>query len=303
MTDTMIRSFLTVCRTGSITRASEKCNLTQQAVSKHIAGMESELGFQLFYRDNKAMVMSPAGHRCFEFFASAAKDYSELRESLAEMAQQSRRILRIAYLERLLLPKPFRLAIHRLKTKYPNFSVHCMALDESDVEDALFNGECDLYIGYNIFHHRDTPPTVRQQTILQDRIYYAVSVHNPAGAAAKNLSDLSGQPFYFQSHQRFLTYSHKESVDSMLHQCHTDGFQPSEIIMCDHYTDSKLCVTMGEGVFLTSSYESLCSDPEIRLFPSGILSDINCSYISNNVNPVMKPLFDELDLVLAERTE
>lgn len=298
MTDTMIKSFLTVCRTNSITRAASICNLTQQAVSKHIAGMESELGVQLFFRDNKTMVMSPAGHKYFDFFASCVRSFDDLRYSISEKAVQSMRILRISYLERLLLPDPFRHAIFELKRKYPHFSVHCMTLDESEVEDALFNGECDMFVGYDIFHHRNQHPTVKQRKLFVDPIYYAVSVHNPAGKNARQLSDLNGQPFYFQTHQRFLTYSHQESIDSMLRQCEADGFSPGEIIMCEHYSDSKLCVIMGEGVFLTSSFESLCSDPSIRLFPSNIISDVNCAYISNNINPVMEPLFSELDKII-----
>lgn len=302
MTDTMIKSFLTVCRTKSITRAAVMCNLTQQAVSKHIAGLESELGVQLFFRDNKTMVMSPAGHQYFEFFASFSRSFDDLHSSISEREAQNKRVLRISYLERLLLPDPFQLAIHELKRKNPHFSVHCMTLDESDVENALFNGECDLFVGYDIFHHRHQQPTVKQRKFLSDPICYAVSTYNPAGRTAQKLSDLNGQPFYFQSHQRFLTYSHRESVDSMLSQCTADGFTPGEIIICEHYSDSKLCVIMGEGVFLTSSYESLCSNPTIKLFPSSILSDINCAYISDNINPIIEPLFAELECTINKLT-
>lgn len=298
MTDTMIKSFLVVCRTSSITRAAALCNLTQQAVSKHIAGMESELGVQLFFRDKKSMVMSPAGHQYFDFFASVFHDFSELRSNIAEREERGKRVLRISYLERLLLPAPFMQAILELKRKNPHFSVHCTTLDETEVEEALFNGECDLFIGYDIFHHRNQQPTVKQRTILSDHICYAVSVRNPAGYSAEKLSDLNGQPFYFPSHQRFLTYSQRESMDTMLNQCNHDGFEPSEAIMTEHYSDAKLCVIMGEGAFLTSSYDSICSDPNIKLFSSSIVSNINCAYISDNINPIMDPLFEELEYVI-----
>ncbi|MDO8356448.1 MAG: LysR family transcriptional regulator [Nitrospirota bacterium] len=56
-----LRTFVTVAREGSITRASELLFLSQPAVSAHIKAMEDELGLILFERTPRGMSLSGNG--------------------------------------------------------------------------------------------------------------------------------------------------------------------------------------------------------------------------------------------------
>ena len=56
-----LRTFLTVAREGSITRASELLFLSQPAVSAHIKAMEDELGLELFERTPRGMSLTGNG--------------------------------------------------------------------------------------------------------------------------------------------------------------------------------------------------------------------------------------------------
>ena len=54
MLDFRVETFLTVCRTMNYTRAAEELNITQPAVSQHIAHLERDYGVPLFaYRNKK----------------------------------------------------------------------------------------------------------------------------------------------------------------------------------------------------------------------------------------------------------
>ena len=48
MLDFRVETFLTVCRTMNYTRAAEELNITQPAVSQHIAHLERDYGVPLF---------------------------------------------------------------------------------------------------------------------------------------------------------------------------------------------------------------------------------------------------------------
>lgn len=61
-----LRTFVTVAREGSITRASELLFTSQPAVSAHVKAIEEELGLQLFERTPKGMVLTTAGERLLE---------------------------------------------------------------------------------------------------------------------------------------------------------------------------------------------------------------------------------------------
>ena len=52
--------FLTVCEMGTINAAARKLYISQQSLSQHIRKLETEVGTQLFHRDNP-LVLTPAG--------------------------------------------------------------------------------------------------------------------------------------------------------------------------------------------------------------------------------------------------
>ncbi|MDX5593260.1 LysR family transcriptional regulator [Pseudovibrio sp. SPO723] len=58
-----LKTFVSVAREGSITRASEKLNLSQPAVSAHIKAIEETLGLEVFERTARGMVLTNAGAR------------------------------------------------------------------------------------------------------------------------------------------------------------------------------------------------------------------------------------------------
>jgi len=58
-----LRTFLTVAAEGHLTRAAEKLNASQPAVSGQLRMLEEELGVKLFDRSPKGMVLTSAGGR------------------------------------------------------------------------------------------------------------------------------------------------------------------------------------------------------------------------------------------------
>ena len=61
MLDFRVETFLTVCRTMNYTRAAEELNITQPAVSQHIAHLERDYGVPLFAYRNKKLQLTGHG--------------------------------------------------------------------------------------------------------------------------------------------------------------------------------------------------------------------------------------------------
>lgn len=59
----LLKTFVTVARAGTITRASELLHLSQPAVSAHIKSLEETLGIALFERTVRGMILSAAGQK------------------------------------------------------------------------------------------------------------------------------------------------------------------------------------------------------------------------------------------------
>src|SRR6476661_7054286 len=59
--DARLRAFAAVARTGSFSRAAEATHVSQPAISKHLAGLETELGVKLVARGAGGATLTPPG--------------------------------------------------------------------------------------------------------------------------------------------------------------------------------------------------------------------------------------------------
>ncbi len=78
-----LRTFRVVAETLNFTRAAERLNLTQSAVSHQIKALEEELGEPLFIRARRAVKLSQAGKAALEYVERILDDAEALRESVA----------------------------------------------------------------------------------------------------------------------------------------------------------------------------------------------------------------------------
>src|SRR5260370_24466752 len=68
MLDTdQLRSFLAIVDTGSFTRAAERVNKTQSAVSMHVRRLEEQLGCTLFVKQGRGARLSEEGEKLIDF--------------------------------------------------------------------------------------------------------------------------------------------------------------------------------------------------------------------------------------------
>lgn len=62
-----LRSFVAIVDTGSFTKAAERVNKTQSAVSMHVRRLEEQLGVSLFQKNGRGVRLSEDGDRLIDF--------------------------------------------------------------------------------------------------------------------------------------------------------------------------------------------------------------------------------------------
>jgi LysR family transcriptional regulator, cyn operon transcriptional activator len=78
-----LRTFRVIAETLNFTRASEKLNLTQSAVSHQIKALEEELGEPLFIRAKSGVILTRAGKITLEYANRILAEAEELRETVS----------------------------------------------------------------------------------------------------------------------------------------------------------------------------------------------------------------------------
>lgn len=80
----VLRSFITICKLGNITRASEALFISQPALTRQLQELEEEVGTKLLNRSTRNLTLTESGylflHRAEEILALANQAKRELSE-------------------------------------------------------------------------------------------------------------------------------------------------------------------------------------------------------------------------------
>ena len=137
--------FLKVCETGSFSKAAEALNYTQSGISQMMAGLEEELGVQLFARINRGVTLTPEGEMLYSRIASAAVQIQDAEEELSASATLEHGAISISATETALniyLSEKLR-AFH---TEYPGIRLRISNHSTPQAVQAVKNGEVDFAV-------------------------------------------------------------------------------------------------------------------------------------------------------------
>ena len=93
-----LRYFWAVAHEGSLTRAAQRMNLSQSALSVQIQKLEGQMGHPLFERTGRRLVLTEAGQIALDYADTVFKAGDELMSTLKGRATASRRVLRVGAL-------------------------------------------------------------------------------------------------------------------------------------------------------------------------------------------------------------
>ena len=145
MNTKVLKTFLTICRVGSITRASQLLYISQPALSRQIQDLEEELGCKLFDRSKRQLALTESGfllqQRAQEILNLDERTKKELRENAGFLSGE----LRIGCVEssavRFLANK-----FQAFRVTFPQVQFVLYSADGDDIRSALDHDRMDMVI-------------------------------------------------------------------------------------------------------------------------------------------------------------
>ena len=135
-----LEAFHAVMISGSASRAAELLQVSQPAVSRAIAELESEVGFALFDRVRGRLVATPEGQLFFADVGANFAGLDRLRSSAARIRDFGSGTIRVASLAALgstLVPR----AIRKFRDAHPGVAITLQVTSSAAVRDLVVNGQ------------------------------------------------------------------------------------------------------------------------------------------------------------------
>lgn len=129
---------------GNISRASDRLNVSQPAVSRQIKDLEEELGVQLFVREPIGLSLTEAGTAALLHAQNILRQSHSMMDDMKTLAsRQKSHALKVGFLPTV-LAGPLTNAMRTFKEAYSDYCVQIFEMSPTKQEAALRNGEIDL---------------------------------------------------------------------------------------------------------------------------------------------------------------
>ncbi len=170
-----LSAFIAVAESHSFSQAADKLFITQSAVSKRIALLESQLNQKLFDRIGRKVSLTEAGNALLPRAKTILINIQDASRAMGNLSGEVQGTLSLA--------ASHHISLHRLppilrqfSKAYPNVKLN-LRFDESEVAyDGVLHGNLELAL---ITLAPQPDPAIHSQIVWTDRLQYVVSKDHP----------------------------------------------------------------------------------------------------------------------------
>ena len=171
----LVRTFVLLYETGSVTATAEELHLTQPTVSYSLGKLRRRFGDELFRRTGRGLVPTSSAHRLYEPLRRALSEIDDAvsrRDVFDPTTMGARFTLALSDLgETTLLPR----VISRARTAAPYVTFAVRPLDVDEVERQLARGEIDAFVATPLLTGRQ----VQRIPLFRERYVGLVASDHP----------------------------------------------------------------------------------------------------------------------------
>ena len=176
-----LQIFVEVAEQQSITQAAEKLFLTQPAVSKRIAQLETQLETRLFDRIGRQVHLTEAGRALLPRARQILRELSEISSLITNLSGEVAGRLRIG--------TSHHIGLHRLppvlrqfSREYPKVNLDLHFIDSEEAWDGVLQGDLELGV---VTLPPQADPRVQQERIWDDPLVFMVAPEHPLAQEKK----------------------------------------------------------------------------------------------------------------------
>ncbi len=161
-----LQVFIAVGSAGSFSKAALDMNVTQPMITRHIRGLEEELGVELFYRNGRGVVLTDAGV-LLKAYADEIMERMRLAQTAVANLQSSPKgklVLGVPPSVGTVLTVPL---VKKIKNEFPNIALHVIEGFSGHILEWLIAGRIDAAVLYNSPNH----PSVLTEPLADDELF------------------------------------------------------------------------------------------------------------------------------------
>jgi LysR family transcriptional regulator, nitrogen assimilation regulatory protein len=141
-----IRYFIAVFEEGSISRAAERENIAQPALSVQIKQLEEELSIQLFERSPQGVQSTPAGQHFYKLCSDLLGDLQAIRQQMLDFGGTVAGAIRVGVMPSV-CRGPFATVLAKYSELYPSVDISIVEANSSTLARGVVIGDLDFAIG------------------------------------------------------------------------------------------------------------------------------------------------------------
>jgi LysR family hydrogen peroxide-inducible transcriptional activator len=186
-----LKYFVSIVETGSMTKAAERCYISQPSISQQLSKLEDSIGKKLFSRVKGKLILTEAGQLMYEQAQKILAKVAEATQRVNDIDDTSGGAVSIGILPTL---APFILpsTLSALSKKYPEATVVVREETSERIVEAAARGELDILIEVMPFDET----YLNVEPLFSDEFYVAVHQDNPlAELSMLPIDALDGMPF------------------------------------------------------------------------------------------------------------
>jgi LysR family transcriptional regulator for metE and metH len=190
-----LRLIAEVAHTESVTRAADRLNVTQSAVSHQLREIEAHLGTPIFIRSGRRMLPTPAGRIIVEAAGAVLGTIDRVEAQIEQLARHAAGELRVCthcYTGYSWLPS----LVEGLRRRYPSFVLQVVPEYTMDPIAALLDARLDVAI----MNDESDDRRLRHRELFDDEHVAVVPLSHPwASRKFVTPDDIAREPLYLFS--------------------------------------------------------------------------------------------------------
>lgn len=281
MTLKQLEYFMEIARCLSFSAAAANLYISQSALSRSIAALESELGTLLFLRNRHSVTLTPAGAILAASMPPLAEELNRTIDLVKQVKEGMRGRLSLGVEEGFGLPEVVVSAAGYCRASMPFVVIELTTMDGRQLEEGLANGRIDFALGYRLDEAAPVPVGIERLELGT----HAVCIAAGAGCSLSDkptLRELGRETYVFPANST-------ETARRWDSFCRSNGLAPRK----REYPDFAACVTaieLGLGVGVFPGNHKAFDSPYIKRLPldPGFEAHSLLSWNAGSLNPIVE---------------
>lgn len=249
-----IRYFLAVAETLNFTRAAEKCNISQPALTRAIKALEEELGGPLINREQRNTHLSELGRIMTPYFQTIYRQSVSAKATANEFRRLGGATLKIGAMCTI-GPSIIAEFLARYSLSFENVAIEVTALGLNALKQRLSRGDLEVAL---LASPEPLGDEFHAMPLFNENFVLAISTtHRLANADVVPCRELDGERYINRANCEFYDLVHENFV--------SNGVRTRKVFSseCDEWVVGMIKAGLGVGYFP----EFAVRDPEIILKP------------------------------------